>query len=117
MLMYRSASFWTNTFAPELRMGIKTQDEVIDTEAVKEEPKQDLNALLTTPKHDEETGEIIECEEGPNRHDRERTELVKALMAMKVMRSDALKIVKGLSDDEVSQYLSDPASIEALTAI
>ena len=91
-----------------------------------DEPKQDLNELLTKPAtYNPKTGEfveaddsnldVIETEEAPKRD--ERAELIKALMAMKVMRSNALKIVKELSDDEVSKYLSDPASIEALTAI
>lgn len=31
MLMYRSASFWTNAYAPELSMGMKTIEEVQDT--------------------------------------------------------------------------------------
>ncbi len=30
MLMYRAASFWTNVYAPELSMGMKTEDEILD---------------------------------------------------------------------------------------
>jgi hypothetical protein len=30
MLMYRAASFWTSAYAPELSMGMKTEDEVRD---------------------------------------------------------------------------------------
>lgn len=30
MLMYRAASFWTNVYAPELSMGMKTDDEIRD---------------------------------------------------------------------------------------
>lgn len=30
MLMYRTASFWTNAYAPELSMGMKTDDELSD---------------------------------------------------------------------------------------
>lgn len=30
MLMYRTASFWTNAYAPELSMGMKTDDEIRD---------------------------------------------------------------------------------------
>ena len=36
MLMYRAASFWTNAYAPEISMGMKTDDEmhdIIDVEA------------------------------------------------------------------------------------
>lgn len=31
MLIYRAASFWTNTYAPELSMGMKTTEELQDT--------------------------------------------------------------------------------------
>lgn len=34
MLMYRAASFWTNAYAPELSMGMKTTEEVIDIEDI-----------------------------------------------------------------------------------
>lgn len=37
MLMYRAASFWTSTYAPELSMGMKTEDElrdIVDTDYV-----------------------------------------------------------------------------------
>jgi hypothetical protein len=34
MLMYRAASFWTSTYAPELSMGMKTEDEVRDIEDI-----------------------------------------------------------------------------------
>lgn len=34
MLMYRTASFWTSTYAPELSMGMKTEDEVRDIEDI-----------------------------------------------------------------------------------
>lgn len=34
MLIYRAASFWTNAYAPELSMGMKTEDEVRDIQDV-----------------------------------------------------------------------------------
>lgn len=34
MLMYRSASFWTSAYAPEISMGMRTVEEVEDTEHV-----------------------------------------------------------------------------------
>lgn len=34
MLMYRAASFWTSAYAPELSMGMKTEDEVRDIEDI-----------------------------------------------------------------------------------
>lgn len=52
MLMYRAASFWTNAYAPELSMGMKTEDEIRDiididyedvTEKVDQEKKSSAN--------------------------------------------------------------------------
>jgi hypothetical protein len=52
MLMYRAASFWTNAYAPELSMGMKTEDEVRDivdvdfvdvTEVVEREKAENAN--------------------------------------------------------------------------
>jgi len=34
MLMYRAASFWTSTYAPELSLGMKTEDEIRDIEDI-----------------------------------------------------------------------------------
>jgi hypothetical protein len=34
MLMYRAASFWCNAYAPELSLGLKTEDEIIDIEGM-----------------------------------------------------------------------------------
>jgi hypothetical protein len=53
MLMYRAASFWTNAYAPELSMGMKTEDEIHDivdvdyedvTDKIKEEIANNANA-------------------------------------------------------------------------
>ena len=41
MLMYRAASFWTSTYAPELSMGMKTEYEVMDIEDVQYEDISD----------------------------------------------------------------------------
>jgi hypothetical protein len=83
MLMYRAASFWTNAYAPELSMGMKTEDEVHDnivdieyedvTDKVNEEIAHKANAGKTmsfdngetadddTPANvDKKTGEIKE---------------------------------------------------------
>ena len=52
MLMYRAASFWTNAYAPELSMGMKTEDEIRDiidveyedvTEKVEREKAENAN--------------------------------------------------------------------------
>lgn len=37
MLTYRSASFWTSAYAPELSMGIKTTEEVLDIQDISHE--------------------------------------------------------------------------------
>jgi hypothetical protein len=84
MLMYRAASFWTNAYAPELSMGMKTEDEIRDivdidyedvTDKVNEEIAHKANAGQpmsfenengttdnddTPAKEDKETGEIKE---------------------------------------------------------
>ncbi|MGE5679524.1 MAG: recombinase RecT [Bacillota bacterium] len=46
MLMYRAASFWTNAYAPDLSMGMKTEDEIKDIEEAQiiEENEIDKNA-------------------------------------------------------------------------
>lgn len=36
MLMYRAASWWTNTYAPELSLGMRTEEEQLDIEKVPE---------------------------------------------------------------------------------
>lgn len=45
MLMYRSASFWTNAYAPELSMGMKTEEEVRDIIDVDYEEIEPLNTV------------------------------------------------------------------------
>jgi hypothetical protein len=42
MLMYRAASFWTNVYAPEISMGLKTEDEVRDIVDVEHEDLTDV---------------------------------------------------------------------------
>lgn len=47
MLMYRAASFWTSAYAPELSMGMKTEDEIRDIEDIPYEdvtPKAKANS-------------------------------------------------------------------------
>ncbi|MCL1933566.1 MAG: hypothetical protein FWF53_07135 [Candidatus Azobacteroides sp.] len=49
MLMYRAASFWTNAYAPELSMGMKTEDEVRDiTDVEYEEIKDDVSSKVAS---------------------------------------------------------------------
>ena len=43
MLMYRAASFWTNVYAPELSMGMKTVEEVIDIRDIQDVEYEDVS--------------------------------------------------------------------------
>lgn len=75
MLMYRSASFWTNAYAPELSMGMKTVEEVSDTVDIdyeevkdkKEETKANSQEIDMdkTPEQDEKHEPEKEPEESP----------------------------------------------------
>jgi hypothetical protein len=58
MLMYRSAAFFVRTYAPEISMGLRTDDELIDTvEDVR--PASSINAVRGVLGHvDGATGEI-----------------------------------------------------------
>ena len=47
MLMYRAASFWTNAYAPEISMGMKTEDEVRDVVDVEYEEVKDVSAKVS----------------------------------------------------------------------
>lgn len=51
MLMYRSAAFLIRTYAPEISMGLQTDDEIIDAAPVAAAPRQaradEVSALLT----------------------------------------------------------------------
>ncbi|MFS0489940.1 hypothetical protein [Leadbetterella byssophila] len=75
MLKYRAASFWTNTYAPELSMGMKTEEEVRDiididhvdiTELAEAERAQKANAetigFETAPAEDDVKPAEIEAE-------------------------------------------------------
>lgn len=67
MLMYRAASFWTNVYAPELSMGMKTTEEIHDivdidyedvTAKVDKEKEQNANKTEISMDADKETGEV-----------------------------------------------------------
>ncbi len=71
MFRYRAASFWARTFAPEVSMGIYTEDEArdvaapsIDTELALS-PAMRLQRVMAGPAFDAETGEIAEPETAP----------------------------------------------------
>ena len=50
LLMYRSASFWTNSYAPELSMGMKTVDEIKDIEEVIDVEHEDVTERVEREK-------------------------------------------------------------------
>lgn len=68
MLMYRAASFWTNAYAPDISMGIRTAEEVQDIEEAtfvdvshEIETQQATESLsMSSESVDKETGEITE---------------------------------------------------------
>lgn len=60
MLMYRAASFWTNAYAPELSMGMKTVEEVRDIQDVDfEEIPLDVNERVEKEKTENANKETI----------------------------------------------------------
>jgi hypothetical protein len=58
MLTYRAASFWTSAYAPELSMGIRTSEEVIDTLDVEFEDVTKGNDAPTPPKSAESANTV-----------------------------------------------------------
>lgn len=57
MLMYRAAAFFVRTYAPEISMGLRTDDELVDTvEEVRPSGISAVRAALSAP--DPETGEV-----------------------------------------------------------
>ena len=60
MLMYRAASFWTSAYAPELSMGMKTDDEIRDITDVEYEdlsPRKTVDAEVIQQQEPIEQGE------------------------------------------------------------
>lgn len=60
MLMYRAASFWTNAYAPELSMGMKTDDEIRDIIDIDYE---DVSDKVTREKADNANKTVITMDE------------------------------------------------------
>jgi hypothetical protein len=59
MLIYRTASFWTNAYAPELSMGMKTDDEIRDIIDIDYE---DVSDKVTREKSESANKEVIDME-------------------------------------------------------
>lgn len=62
MLMYRAASFWTNAYAPELSMGMKTTEEIQDIVDIEYE---DVTEKVTREKADNANKTVISMDEDP----------------------------------------------------
>lgn len=56
MLRYRAASFWTNEYAPELSMGMKTADEIEDIDFEEIEPAAKVKAEVKANANKETIG-------------------------------------------------------------
>lgn len=63
MLMYRAASFWTSAYAPELSMGMKTEDEIRDIEDVTYEDVTDSAKKEQAAKANKKEISITDTEE------------------------------------------------------
>jgi hypothetical protein len=61
MLMYRAASFWTSAYAPELSMGMKTEDEIRDIVDVEHE---DVTDKVEREKAENANKTIIDFDKG-----------------------------------------------------
>lgn len=68
MLMYRAASFWTNAYAPELSMGMKTEDELRDIIDVEYE---DVTDRVERTKLENANKEPINIDNAPKASDKE----------------------------------------------
>lgn len=60
MLMYRAASFWTNAYAPELSMGMKTDDEIRDIIDI---PYEDVTNRVAIDKAENANKTVITIED------------------------------------------------------
>lgn len=65
MLTYRTASFWTNAYAPELSMGMKTVDEVTDIEDIIDIDHEDVSKRVAREKEQNANKEVIKLEPDP----------------------------------------------------
>lgn len=80
MLMYRSASFWTSAYAPELSMGMKTEYEMMDIVDVEYEDVSASVKAEVDEKANKETITITDnaVEQPPKQEEKKETEQKKA---------------------------------------
>lgn len=139
MLKYRAQSFFINEFFPEVRLGLRTKEEVQDIveveeisepkEAFKPDPAQNLNDLvsnsekpnsstvkqnLTVDEADCIEAAPVEVEIDVNEDVLPLDALQSELMSRGASEDEAEKLLERVSPDEAKAYLADPNSIDAL---
>lgn len=142
MLKYRAQSFFINEFFPEVRLGLRTKEEVqdiVDVEEVqkdtfKPEPTQNLNELLSSSEKPNssvgaknsqtEEAEYIEAapieveiatvKENLTVEPMPLDRLQSELIKRGASEDEAEKLLARVSPDEAKAYLADPNSIDAL---
>ena len=137
MLKYRAQSFFINEFFPEVRLGLRTKEEIqdiVDVEEVqkdtfKPEPTQNLNELLsssekpnsstvkqnlTVDEADYIEAAPVEVEIDVNDDVLPLDALQSELMKRGASEDEAEKLLERVSPDEAKAYLADPNSIDAL---
>lgn len=139
MLKYRAQSFFINEFFPEVRLGLRTKEEVQDIveveeisepkEAFKPDPAQNLNDLMSNSEkpnssvgaknsQTEEAEYIeaapVEVEIGVNEDALPLDTLQSELMKRGASEDEAEKLLERVSPDEAKAYLADPNAIDNL---
>lgn len=137
MLKYRAQSFFINEFFPEVRLGLRTKEEIqdiVDVEEVqkdtfKPEPAQNLNDLVNSSEKpnssvgakNSQTEEAEYIEAAPVEVEIDINEDVLPLDALQsklikrgASEDEAEKLLARVSPDEARAYLDDPNSIDAL---
>ncbi|AQW81398.1 hypothetical protein [Campylobacter pinnipediorum] len=109
MLRYRAQSFFINEYYPEVKLGIKSKEELQDSDEITIQPKKpNLNEIVS----EKEKKELLEVEIEPQTlpHD----ELEKELVARGIDEDLAEDVVSRFSKEQVLQLLSDPNAIDNL---
>ena len=137
MLKYRAQSFFINEFFPEVRLGLRTKEEIqdiVDVEEVqkdtfKPEPTQNLNDLvnssekpnsstvnqkMTVDEADLIEAAPVEVETLVNEDVLPLDALQSELIKRGASENEAEKLVERLNPDDAKAYLADPNSIDAL---
>lgn len=137
MLKYRAQSFFINEFFPEVRLGLRTKEEIqdiVDVEEVqkdtfKPEPTQNLNDLVNSSEKpnssvgakNSQTDEAeyieaapVEVEIDVNADILPLDALQSELMSRGASEAEAEKLLGRVSPDEAKAYLADPNAIDNL---